>query len=218
MEDFIKDYLSHGFGTMTKNDFEVYIFHWLINNHDDYKDKSDYEVSVNLRIPISKVKRLRYEANLKYPTLNDDTAKKSITGLLKKCKYRNTKEGGISFVISDKLLREYLQNYLNRQGRFFDSSFNSNIVSIAPADFIFILDNFLLNDDDKKSILKDAKASLSEKSTLPQTFSEALKNMGAELCKSFAKKMIGENVTDAAFTLADYIKGVVIDYYQEAKN
>ncbi|WP_337364249.1 hypothetical protein [Prevotellamassilia timonensis] len=218
MISFIKDYLSHGFGTMTKNDFEVYIFHWLINNHKDYKDKSDYEVSVNLRIPISKVKRLRYEANLKYPTLNDDTAKKSITDLLKKCKYRDTKEGGISFVINDKLLREYLQNYLNRQGRFFDSSFNSNIVSIATADFRFILDNFLLNDDDKKSILKDAKASLSEKSTLPQTFSEALKNMGAELCKSFAKKMIGENVTDAAFTLADYVKGVVVDYYQEAKN
>lgn len=42
--------------------------------------------------------------------------------------------------------------------------------------------------------------------------------MGAEFCKSFAKKMIGENVADAAFTLADYIKGVVIDYYQEAKN
>ena len=81
-----------------------------------------------------------------------------------------------------------------------------------------ILNNFFLNDDDKKSILKDAKASLSEKSTLPQTFSEALKNMGAEFCKSFAKKMIGENVTDAAFTLADYIKGVVVDYYQEAKN
>lgn len=111
--------------------------------------------------------------------------------MLKKCKYRDTKEGGISFVNNDKLLCEYLQNYLNRQGRFFDSSFNSNIVSIATADFCFILENFLLNDDDKKSILKGAKAFLSEKSTLPQTFSEALENMGTELCKSFAKKMMG---------------------------
>lgn len=143
MISFIKDYLSHGFGTMTKNDFEVYIFYWLINNHEDYKDKSDYEVSVNLRIPISKVKRLRYEANLKYPTLNDDTAKKSITDLLKKCKYRDTKEGGISFVNNDKLLREYLQNYLNRQGRFFDSSFNSKHSIYSNSRFLFYTGKFL---------------------------------------------------------------------------
>lgn len=170
-----------------------------------------------MRIPISKVKRLRYEANLKYPSLNDDTAKKCITDLLKKCKYRDTKEGGISFVINDKLLREYLQNYLNPKGKFFDSSFNSNIVSIATADFIFILENFLLDDNDKDVILKEAKASLSEKSTLPQTLAEALKNMGTKLCKFFANKVMGEDATEAAFTLADYIKGVVVDYYQEAK-
>lgn len=30
MEDFVEDYLSHDFGTMTKNDFEVYI-HKKIN-------------------------------------------------------------------------------------------------------------------------------------------------------------------------------------------
>ncbi len=218
MKEFIKDYLSHGFGTMTKNDFEVYIFHWLINNHEDYKDKSDYEVSVNLRIPISKVKRLRYEANLKYPSLNDETAKKRITDLLKKCKYRNMNDGGISFVINDKLLREYLQNYLNQRGRFFDSSFNSNIVSIATADFIFILEKFLLDDKDKESILKGAKESLSEKTTLPQTFSDVLIDMGAELCKSFAEKLVGENVSKATFILADYIKDLIIDFYRKARN
>lgn len=120
----------------------------------------------------------------------------------------------VVFVLSQT---ETITPIYTKDSQRYDSSFNSNRVSIATADFRFILDNFLLNDD-KKSILTDAKASLSEKSTLPQTFSEALKNMGAKLCESFADKVIGKDATDAAFTLADYIKGVVIDYYQEAKN
>lgn len=196
MKHFIESYISRGFGSMTKNDFEVFIFNWLIAIDKDYKDLSDYDLSIRLRIPISKVKRLRYEASLKYQQNEKDSRKQQIleklTELLKVCKYRETEKGGISFVVNDKFLREYLQNYLNQNGRFFDSSFNSNIVSIAATDFIFLLDNLLLSHEDQEKIMKSAKDSIGEKKDFPKTFPELLKDAGKGFCKHFAEDKLGE--------------------------
>ena len=50
---------------MNKNDFEVYIFNQIITDP-NYAGKNDYELSTELAIPQAKVKRLRYESNLKY--------------------------------------------------------------------------------------------------------------------------------------------------------
>lgn len=209
MKHFIKSYISRGFGSMTKNDFEVYIFNCIINDEDYKEYKSDYDLSVKLRIPISKVKRLRYEANLKYQQSDEDLRKQQIveeiTDLLKVCKYRETEKGGISFVVNDKFLREYLQNFLNQDGRFFDSSFNSNIVSIATTDFIFLLDNLLLSHEGQEKIMKSAKDSIGEKKDFPKTFSELLKDAGKGFCKHFAEDKLGEKGTDAVISLTEMV-------------
>ena len=63
LRDAIDAYLNRGFGSMNKNDFEVFIFNELLRNP-LYGKYMDYDFSVMLRIPESKVKRLRYEANL----------------------------------------------------------------------------------------------------------------------------------------------------------
>lgn len=52
MKHFIESYISRGFGSMTKNDFEVFIFNCIINDEDYKSYKSDYDLSVMLRIPI----------------------------------------------------------------------------------------------------------------------------------------------------------------------
>ena len=72
MKKFIQDYLQRGWGSMNKNDFEVWIFYQLLQN-DDYslKEASDYQIAIALRIPESKVKRLRYESMLKYGLLEE---------------------------------------------------------------------------------------------------------------------------------------------------
>lgn len=219
MKHFIESYISRGFGSMTKNDFEVYIFNWLIAIDKDYKDLSDYDLSIRLRIPISKVKRLRYEASLKYQKNEKDSRKQQIveklTELLKVCKYRETEKGGISFVVNDKFLREYLQNYLNQNGRFFDSSFNSNIVSIATTDFIFLLENLLLSEEDKKQIMKFAKDSLEDKKDFPKTFFELLKNTGKGFCKHFAEDKLGEEGANAAFSLTEIVMHSITNCFKK---
>ena len=54
----ISKYLERGFGSMNKNDFEVWIFHYLLQN--ELNGKSNFDISVELRIPEQKVKRLKY--------------------------------------------------------------------------------------------------------------------------------------------------------------
>ena len=49
---------------MNKNDFEVAIFNYLITKDENFIGKSSYELSIALKIPISKIKRLKYEAEL----------------------------------------------------------------------------------------------------------------------------------------------------------
>ena len=58
------------FGSMNKNDYEVELLHLLFEN--GWKNKSDFEVSVDLKIPESKVKRLRYETYLVYEVSDTD--------------------------------------------------------------------------------------------------------------------------------------------------
>jgi len=140
IKDVMESYLSRGFGSMNKNDFEVFVFHWLINNKTECKGKSDFVISQCLKIPESKVARLRYEAGLKYTNPNPDMYREELKMALKKAKCQEgTAEGKITMSISDKLLRQYLSNLLMEDGRFLDGSFNSNIVTMSAGNFVFVI-------------------------------------------------------------------------------
>jgi hypothetical protein len=52
---FLSDYLSRGFGSMNKNDLEVWVFNQLLQDPNK-QNYSDYDFSIELRIPQTKVK------------------------------------------------------------------------------------------------------------------------------------------------------------------
>ena len=63
-DEFIRTCLER-FGSMNKNDYEVELFYLL--QQSEYGNKSDHALSTMMQIPLTKVRRLRYEANLKHP-------------------------------------------------------------------------------------------------------------------------------------------------------
>lgn len=131
LEEILQDYLQRGFGTMTKNDFEVWIFNQLLKQR--FKDKTNYEISRDLKIPESKVKRLRYEADLKYSSTNEIEHKLyDIVNSSLRHAYIKVQNGDIiiQFVIEDQAVRKYLDFKLKQNGFFSDSSFNSEIVTV----------------------------------------------------------------------------------------
>lgn len=123
------------FGSMNKNDYEVALFTLLLRN--GYSQMSDFDISRELKITETKVKRLRYESNLVYP--NNEDLNEQLKNLLNNAKYRMAGSNKIQFLVKDKMLRSYASKILEEQGGFIDSSFNSDIVSVNPEDMILLL-------------------------------------------------------------------------------
>ena len=105
MDALIEKYIERGFGSMNKNDFEVAIFNeWMKS---EGHGKSNYEISLALRIPETKVKRLKYESELKYGDNKDEMLKTRLETLLQNANFKA--EGKkLVFLIDNQMLRSYL--------------------------------------------------------------------------------------------------------------
>lgn len=110
-------------------------------------------------MPEAKVKRLRYEASLKYATFSETELYTALDNLLTKAKFK--KDGQcVQFVVEDISVRKYLDSLLKHDGRFSDSSFNSEIVTIDIDDLEYILCSTAEGKDKIEVILSKAKEKL----------------------------------------------------------
>lgn len=204
----LKECLEH-FGSMNKNDYEVALFYLLLEYQ--YSDLSDYEISIKMRIPESKVKRLRYEVNLRYyNNSNTDQYKKDLADLLLNCKYRIHNDR-IQFAISDKMFRLYISNVLMKDGRFADTSFNVNIISMTTADLLFLISKI---DAESEKIIEKMKQDFKDKETeLPKGVIEALTELSKETVMAIVEKTITESVAeklkDFTSSLYDKVKEII---------
>lgn len=190
LKEVIDQYLNRGFGTMNKNDFEVWIFHYLMQHQ--LQGKTNYEISVALKIPEQRVKRLRYESELKYPSTTDEDRRLMLIEAISRAKYRQVKDGQIVFALNDKMLRSYLENQLINDGRFYDSSFMSNIIVLSVSDFLFVLSSIMLTESDQQEIIKQVKKNLKESQKLPASFKELSGDMATEFCKKLLENFVGK--------------------------
>ena len=166
---FIQAYLDRGFGSMTKNDFEVMIFAELLQT--SLLKKSNYEISIDLRIPESKVKRLRYEASLKYNILREDDYRLMFKEIAQNAIIKDEK---IILSIEDISLRKFINFKLKKNGKFSDTSFNSEIVVIRSKDFAELLKELYYTQRELKQIndkIDKINESLSKKITFKDVIS-----------------------------------------------
>ena len=176
VEPFIKECFQR-YGSMNKNDYEVALFH-LLMQCDEYRNISDFMMSKKLKTPETKIKRLRYEVELKYGTEDNNILDNRIISILKQSSFKLTSER-LQFAIPDKMTRLYLNNILQMGNRFSDSSFNSNIVSITANDLKYLLDIFELKEADRKDIIDKVKKGIIESCEgLPQTGKERIIKFG----------------------------------------
>ena len=138
LNELIDSYLEKGFGSMNKNDFEVAIFNYLITERSKYRGKNNYELSILLRIPETKVKRLRYEAALKNGSNDEETLKRRVVELLGNVIIREDGKK-IIFQVEDVLLKSYISSILKKHGCSCDGSFSPEIVAINTDDYQYLL-------------------------------------------------------------------------------
>ncbi len=172
-DSFLDMYLQRGWGSMNKNDFEVYIFYCILQK-DEYRDLNDYELSVKLKIPQTKVKRLRYEADLKYLQPETDAYNEQFREVLKEAKPQMKGDKYVEFVMENKGLYLYIDNLLKKDGRVGDRSFNSEIMVISLDNLTYLLTKTILTEKEKKDILS-AFQKQDKSITLPTAVLEIIK-------------------------------------------
>ena len=160
LQKHIELYIERGFGSMNKNDFEVFIFGQMLEMS-RYKGKTNYELSLLLRVPESKIKRLRYESALRSSAKNVDYYKSEAYQLLSNAVLRG-RDKKVVFVVEDVMLRLYITSLLKKEGRMIDSSFNPELVVIHIDDFRILLDAVCDKSDIKKLYKEASKAASKE--------------------------------------------------------
>lgn len=178
------------FGHMNKKDYEVALFHLLLQN--GYDELSDFSISRKLRIPESRVRSLRYETDLVYNSSKDSNLyKQEFYHILKNGTFKPTNDNKMQFAVKNKMLRLYILDKLESYGSFADSSFNSNIVIVTASDVLILLADF----EQKDQLQKDIKEQLKKQGKLlPKDFSEKLLDGLKAIAKDVGKH-IAPNVT-----------------------
>lgn len=185
------------FGSMNKNDYEVALFHLLLEN--GCRDKSDFEMSKIMRIPESKVKRLHYESNLVYASEDDLDGR--LKALLEKQNFKQ-ENGRLYILIKDKMLRQYANDLLESKDYFADGSFRTEIISLTATDFLALMCILYGKENYMKRVYEIQKHLVAANKPLPQTVSENIKNG--------VKNLIEDMVSTYVPNLAEFVKDNVL--------
>ena len=177
------------FGSMNKNDYEVELFHLMLQN--EYSNASDHYLSTLLKMPLTKVRRLRYEVDSQYPP-KAEQFKHDFYEIVNNKAFKSDNQGNLLVAVNNKALREYLSEQIEAAGSFFDSSFSNNIIRLTPTDFLLLIAGF----EKKEEIVKKVKQSIEHHAKeLPKDVWEE----GALLLKSIFKDVtnpIAPNIAD----------------------
>jgi len=157
--EFLEKYLMFGLGSMPRADIDALVMHLL----DRYGYEgcgalaplSNQEVSERLRTPVSKVKKLRYEAALKFGDSVEEQAKGRLLAALSDAILEPHDEK-VCLVIEDTLAKNWLQGQLKSHRQIFDHSFNSEIIKVPAKGLFVVLD--ALFDKQQTAVFRDAYA------------------------------------------------------------
>lgn len=137
--EFLENYLKFGLGSMPKADIDALVMSLLdrfgLEGSGPLSPLSNQVASERLRTPISRVKKLRYEAALKFGGHVEDQARGRLLAALATASLEPQAEK-ICLVIEDALAKNWLQGQLKIHQQIFDHPFNSEIVRVS-ADGMF---------------------------------------------------------------------------------
>lgn len=209
----LEDYVNFRFGKMNKNDFEVLIFHFLLKSN--LKNTSNYILSRSLKIPESKIKRLKYEADLIYEPTDFSNLFVNLENVLKKAKFKGT-NGLIQLFIEDQSLKEFICNLLNKNNCFADYSENRDILILNFEDLLYIYKEFNEYNEDLEQMLDYAQKIINPDLTMEGLFQNLQKCIiqnGGPLQGS----LLGFTVQGIKLLVQKYNKKIYYELAQELK-
>lgn len=172
--------LQKGFGVMNKNDYETLLMFLLMKHSPDFASKSEFEKSIILQLPETKVRRLIYEGNLRYGSFQEENAQVKVAEYLKDRECLITKDK-VQFNIEDKFLHDYVISLIKKDKLFVDVSLYKDSISMTHDSFTKFVITYFLTKEETKVILKKTKIDKNNiKEFLKDTICEFLKDKGKE--------------------------------------
>lgn len=162
------------FGAFNKNDYEVLLFH-LFKEYGDLSKMSPFQISIDLKIPEAKVKRLIYESEIVYGSFEKEKILTEFLDILLHSKFVADDNGKkVTFAIQNKYLRSAIQSEFISLGYYADGSFNSDVVvvhyqalfALLQSNKKFKFTSEQLIEDCKKAMALDKNAAFSWKEVL----------------------------------------------------
>lgn len=200
-KELLNTYLQQGFGSMTKHNFELLIYHLLANKTDLLKNKSTYEISNLLSLPESKVKNIQLESYLKYDHKNHKNCIDKIIVKIQEADIKPELDGNkIKFTLDNAILKREFEYAIKKSGYSVDHSFNKDIVSIKLISFISSL----------KMI--DPKKAKSIENTTIELIKEAFKQekkLLKEINKMSLPEIVKKHSKEPALNMAPILKLVL---------
>ena len=130
------------FGLLNKTDYEVLVFRELLK---DNPNTTNYEFSRQLKLPVSKIKRLREEVVLRYEVRDEQFYQVQFVSLLKTKSDLNGKDE-VRIQVEDADMRNYLLAILSEKNIISDTSFSRDILRIKKNDFFTLITDVFKED------------------------------------------------------------------------
>lgn len=141
-KEFLDHYLRLGLGSMPKTEIDALVMHLLdcygLDGSGPLGGYSNQTVSERLKTPVAKIKKLRYEAALKFGGRIEDQAIGRLLAALSRATLEPDGEK-ICLIIEDALAKNWLQGQLKIHQQIFDHSFNTEIVKVAASGLFQVL-------------------------------------------------------------------------------
>lgn len=170
-KEFLEHYLSGSFGSMSKSETEILIFH-LLSKH--FEISSNYEISNLLKISETKVKNLTLNAHLRYPIQSgDEIVRETLVDIAKKFSaIYDEQNGEVKIHIQSSVQKREIINAINKLGSFADYGLNNEILKIRINTLFSLFEKFL----DKEKFKDTVQTYLKDKKLNEKQFFDALNN------------------------------------------
>ncbi len=141
--EFLDSYLKFGLGSMPKSDIDALVMHLLdqfgYGGSGPLSQLGNQIVSERIRTPVSKVKKLRYDAALKFGGRVEDQARGRLLAALASASIE-PQQDKICLVLEDSLAKNWLQGQLKIHQHIFDHPFNTEIVRVSSDGMFQVLE------------------------------------------------------------------------------
>ncbi len=198
--DLFEMYLKNSFGSLNKTELEE-LFIELLRRHSNLREMSNFEISINLHIPESKVRNMLYQSQLKYVDFSVQEIRQNLFYQLWSGFFEVLEDGRIYITIENKYIKQAVEAIVKGKGMTPIGTFNKETLILTTDGFSELIPELFAPEEIKliNEELKVKKCSSFSKAIKSLIKPETIKDNIVEICGS----LIAE--TGKAFVVNQFV-------------